>query len=645
MTPHEKMLNTMLSGLDPQQRHVVSWTPKDGNLRVVAAAGSGKTTSVVVLAANLVANQVVDPSTLIVTTFSRKAADELRSRLAKLIPPNLLQQIRVGTFHSLGLAALRTLDANFWSMSRCVDAEGGTRATGVPSGWEIWNAICSYGTVPGTQAESLKLPEPSSYYRSKIDFWRSQGFGSFEEVNPQPVGMMYKDRELMSKAWSMYTEAKKALNVWDFNDALERWEEALTENQLPSGANIVLVDEAQDNNVTQLNIVRALAGSEGRICLFGDLRQTIHVWRGSYPDLFQRADTTLQAQTREISTNYRSEAPIVALSNAIAAGKSWNLGSAAQPVRCTEKAYQAIEVLPATQTFEEEADRVAERIANDVQAGESPGRYAILCRTNASRALFEAALTRRNVPISVIGGSSVFRTREAEAVMAYCVLTQFNAVGSLDKILNQPRRFIPHSFIGEVHKNLSTSSDIVGAVEAALSGSRLKPGSRRGVVELIRTLEDLRGTDWKNVPKKIERLLCSTLAREAENADEDRQSLYVMACRIAEQFSSPLEFVTFAQKCCDGTASLAEGAKPSSCVTLSTVHAAKGLEWDHVYVSANRTMFPHRKSGNRDEENRLFYVAVTRAAHKVTFCWNRTEGLTSFLPSPEELKKYAGATK
>ncbi len=641
MTPHEKMLNTMLSGLDPQQQHVVSWEPKDGNLRVVAAAGSGKTTTVVALAANLIVKEVVAPSSVVLTTFSRKAADELRNRLAKLIPMSQLQQVRVGTFHSIGLAALRLLDPDFWAMSRCIEADGSTRAAGVPSGWEIWNAICSYGTVPGTQAESLRLPEPASYYRAQIDFWRSQGFREFAEINPQP-NLMFRDRELIEKAWSMYVEAKRALRVWDFNDVLEEWEQALEESKLPENDNIVLVDEAQDNNVIQLSIVQRLAGKNGRVCLFGDLRQTIHVWRGSYPDLFKSADIKLKAQTREISTNYRSEAPIVALSNAIAHGHSWNLGAPAKPVRCSESAYQSIELLPAAIDLEEEAERVADRISNDIASGESPGRYAILCRTNANRALFEAALTRKNVPISVIGGSSIFRTREAEAVLSYCALTKFDAFGALDKILNQPRRFIPYSFLGEVHRNLSTNSNLIAAMEAALQTSKMKHGPKRGVMTLIQELEDLRSMAWKDVPKRVEKILCSVPVREVENADEDRQSLYVMVCRIAEQFATPLEFITFAQKCCDGTASLAEGGKPKSCVTLSTVHAAKGLEWDHVFVSSNRTMFPHRKSSNREEENRLFYVAVTRAAHKVTFCWNRAEGLTTFLPTPEELRKFVG---
>lgn len=421
---------------------------------------------------------------------------------------------------------------------------------------------------------------------------------------------------------------------------LEQWEECLKAEQVPGGNFVVLVDEAQDNNITQMNIVRKLAGTEGRICLFGDLRQCVHEWRGSHPDLFRSADVDLGATTKEIFTNYRSEAPIVALANHLAIGKSWSLGSPAKPSFSTDDSTHSVELLPPTFGPDEEADIVAKRISDDIQAGEAAGNYAILCRTNAGRAMFEAALTRRNVPISVIGGSSVFRTREAEVIMAYAVLSQHDAIGSLDKILNQPRRFIPHSFVAAVHQNLPSSADIIDAIQMASKSFKLKPGSRRGVQELITQLQQIRAVPWKDVPKIVEKLIKSDPSREAEAADEDRQSLYSTTCRVAEKFNSPLEFVSFAQRCCDGTAALAEGTKPTSCVTLSTCHSAKGLEWKHVYVSANRSMFPHLKSTNREEENRLFYVAVTRAVRKVTFSWNKQEGLTSFLPPVEKLKEF-----
>jgi DNA helicase-2/ATP-dependent DNA helicase PcrA len=491
--------------------------------------------------------------------------------------------------------------------------------------------------------ESLKLPEPSSCYKARIEYWRSQGYRRFDDV-PAVPGMLYADKEHYRKAWKMYMDAKKALKAWDFADVLDQWEDNLKNGQLPLQSNVVIVDEAQDNNVTQMNIVKLLASTDGRICLVGDMRQSIYSFRGAFPDLFTTADVVLNAETREIGTNYRSEAPIVALSNFIAAGKKWSLGAPAKPSRCTANAPYSIEVLPASFGPDEEAEAVANRIAEDVAAGESAGNYAILCRTNAGRALFEAALTRKGVPVTVIGGSSVFKTREAEAVLAYCVLAQHDALGSLDRVLNMPKRFLPHSFLASIHRSMPVSADIIDAIDVAAKEVKLKPGSRRGAADLVRDLEKLRTTEWKDVPKVIEKMLKSDPTREAEAADEDRMSLISSACRIAERFSSALDFVAFAQKCSDGTAQVAEGSKASNSVTLATVHVCKGLEFNHVYVSANKSMFPHIKSTNREEEHRLFYVAVTRAINKITFSSNKLEGLTSFLPPVEKFAEFLKTT-
>lgn len=641
MTPQEQLLFGLNASLDEEQRHVASWKPEDGNMRILAAAGSGKTLSLVALTANLVHEGHVEPNRLIVTTFSRKAADEIKVRLAKVVNPTEFHQLRVSTFHSLALQALRNLDNKFWSMDRCLEADSGTRAQGVPSTYEIWRSICSYGQVPGTKEESLRLPESPTFYSAKIDYWRSHGHEKFEDV-PPPPGFTHQEKDTFKKVWKMYNDAKKALKAWDFADALFQWKAALEDGRIPRQNAVVIVDEAQDNNIVQLTIAQLLAKDDGRVIFCGDLRQCVHQWRGAYPDLFANSEKTLSAQTRELTTNYRSEAPIVALSNFISHGKSWNLGSPAKASKRTEDALTSIEVLSPGYGPDEESELVAQRIADDIEAGRPPGDYAVLCRTNAGRAMFEGALTRRNVPIAVIGGSSVFRSREAEIVMAYCVLSRHNAAGALDQVLNNPKRFLPHSFTGDVHRAMSSTSNIVDAIRVAAHTAKLKPGSKRGALQLADFIDNMRDMKWAEVPSAIEKLLRSQVTREAEDSDQDRQSLITSVCHLARRFEDPIEFVTFAQKCVDGTASISEGGKSTSAVTLSTAHSAKGLQWEHVYISANKSMFPHKKSGNREEEHRLFYVAVTRAARRVTFAWNKTDGLTPYLPEVDKFKEFLG---
>lgn len=633
---HGRALDNLLEKLDDQQRHITEWRPEHGHLRVASVAGSGKTTSLVALSAVLVTAGVVPAHKLILTTFSRKAGDELKSRLKQVLPPEAFNQIRVGTFHSLALQVMRGLDDARWSMQRCLDIGG--RAQGVPSANELWRAIVQYGKVPGLNEESLHLDEPASYYSRQIELWRSDGFEHYEPGLLPPT-FPNRERRHFINVWDMYNRAKVALKAWDFGDVLAEWRNKLKDGTLTTPGTVVLVDEAQDNNRLQLEIVRLLTADEGRIGLFGDLRQCIYQFRGSYPDLFATADTVLGAETRQISTNYRSAPHIVGLSNLVCAGKSWNLGDPARPHRFDALDPTCVAILSPSATADEEAELVAERIADDLAAGHKAGEYIVLCRTNAAGALFEAALTERRVPLVVLGGSSVFRTREADAVMAYAVLSQYDAVASLDKVLNRPKRFLPHSFVGAVHKVLDeqgpSAHNIVAAIRTAAMTVGLKPGPRRGATQLADDIESLRALEWESVPAAIEELLARVPDREVEGIDEDRMGLVRSVCTIARKFPTVLEFVTFAQKCFDGTSSLDEGTKTDGCVTISTCHKVKGLSWKHVYLSAPRAMFPHMKASNLSEEERLFYVAITRAEDRLTITSNREDGgPTFFLPPP-----------
>jgi hypothetical protein len=165
--------------------------------------------------------------------------------------------------------------------------------------------------------------------------------------------------------------------------------------------------------------------------------------------------------------------------------------------------------------------------------------------------------------------------------------------------------------------------------------SGLKPGPRRGASQLADDLESLRALEWDAVPSAIEDLLGRAPDREVEGIDEDRMGLVRSVCTIARKFPTVLEFVTFAQRCFDGTSSLDEGTKADGCVTISTCHKVKGLSWKHVYLSAPRAMFPHMKASNLSEEERLFYVAITRAEDRLTITANREAGGTTFfLPAP-----------
>ena len=621
-------LDALLARLDNDQKHVAAWRPADGNMRVVACAGAGKTTTTVALVASMVRAGAVAPEGVVLTTFSKKAGEELRSRLANVTPSAVLDRMRVGTFHSLALRAMKAIDATAWGIDKCVDLDGRTRAQGIPAGSAIWRAVCSFGTIPGTGRPSLKCDDgrPTDYAMS-IDLLRAQGFNCPADVpqDKEPA------RDRWDEAWNEYTASKRALGAWDFTDLLAAWLDALRSGLAPADAAVCIVDEAQDNNRVQLDIAQALTARGGRIILVGDLRQTIHVWRGSFPDLFQHADRMLGAGTREIPTNYRSLGPIVALGNKVAHGRDWSLGAAATAHRGAHDRDDVIEILSAAADPVEEAERVASRIEEDIDAGRPASSFAILARTNAARAYFEAALTAKQIPIAVLGGSSIFRTREAEVILAYCALAQHDAVGSLERVLNAPKRFLPAAFAHEVRAKLGQNgASLPQAIRMAAYGGTLKRGSQNGASDLAMTIEKLRATPWDKVPDAVLTIVQKAQEdiSEADATDEDSPALYAAVVAIAKRFSCAADLIDFAQRCINGTSALVEGQRGEGRVTLSTVHRSKGLEWDHVYVSATDGVFPHANAliTGIEDERRLFYVAATRAENRLTFSYATRAG-------------------
>jgi superfamily I DNA/RNA helicase len=617
----------LLNRLDGHQRAIAEWTPDAGHLRVVACAGSGKTTTSVALLARLVRENIVAPRNIIATTFSRKAGDELLNRLGAVLDRGDMDALRVGTFHGLALRALRStpVGRTRWDMSRCLDLDSRTRAQGIPAGSALWRAAVEFGKMPGTGADSLKIRDArADEYASACDLLRADCIDSPADLPPErPLPLHF------ARAWGMVLAAKRSLGAWDFADALAAWREGLAAGEYAPDARVVLVDEGQDNNRCQLALARLLASNDGRIVLVGDLRQTIHVWRGSFPDLFQHADREIGAETLEIPTNYRSLHGIVALGNRVADGKDWSLGAPSVAARGQEEV-TSVEVAQGAAGPDVEADEVARRIAEDMEAGASAGDYAILCRTNAARAYFEAALSERKIPIAVLGGSSIFRTREAKVVLAYALLAQHDNADALADVLNTPKRFIPNAFTDFVRRELGRGAPTIGAaVRKAIYAGNLSYGSQRGAQELADLLDRLRTMPWAQVMDVVSSLLVASTDADNTDAESDAPALIAAVARIVSRFPDAASAAAFGEKCVHGTSSLAEGEKGEARVTLSTVHRSKGLEWGTVFVSATAGTFPHARSvgtAQEKEEQRLFYVAVTRAKDRCVLTWSRRDG-------------------
>lgn len=629
-------LTALLASLDADQAHVAAWTPADGNLRVVAAAGSGKTRSVVAMAARLASEGIVAPDRLIVTTFSRKAADEINERLAAVAPANVVAGMRVGTFHALALRAIRTVDASAfqgscwspvqWGMGFCLDLPGAKRNPGIPGPLGLWTAAVKFGTMPGTGEASLKMKADPKEYARTCDLLRANGYD-------EPAQVPREERPALADfgvAWQMVIDSKRSLGAWDFSDALAAWRDGMKAGIIQSSADVVIVDEAQDNSRVQLEVVRLLTGATGRTVLVGDLRQCIHVWRGAFPELFAKADTAIKAGTRQILTNYRSTPAIVALGNATAAGRAWALGDAAAAHRTDGG---GVTVWGGFADDEAEAGHVADRIAADVAAGEKLADYAILCRTNAGVGMFQAMLTEARVPCAVVGGTSIFAHREIENFLCYLIVSERDAYNALGKMVNIPTRYIGAQFVTRVQATATQQG--IGLLDAILHvAPTLTPGSQRGAHDLHATLTRLRRLAWSDKIDAVLSLLAGSDRAERQAAsteeegsvDEDKPALYRCAASIARRFTNATDLYNFAEKCNNNVQFVTEGeGSAEGRVTLSTIHRSKGREWPRVFVAASEGVLPHHRnmSGDGEEdERRLFYVAATRARDSLVLLWN-----------------------
>jgi DNA helicase-2/ATP-dependent DNA helicase PcrA len=635
-------LDAALAALDPEQAHVAAWrpgsNPKLPNLRIIAPAGSGKTRVLTVLSARLIAEAQVNPQDLVLLTFANKAAKVCQERIADLLPPHLVPQ-RVGTFHSIALRRLRDAEASGlvdqtahrWSQARCLDSDGKTRSTYIPSAYVLWRCATEYGRMPGTKAESLRIAksyDEVSRYERFAGICRSAGVENDAEL-AQNDSLSQRAPTDFGEAWALVREAKLALNAWDFDDAIAAYLlELSTHGSVFDRAALVLCDETQDNNDVQMQILEKLAGSQGAIVVVGDGAQAVHVWRGANPELFQQADIRLKAETRHLARNYRSVPEIVDLGNAITKGRKWKLGPPSIATRETAKTTAgtasgtaSTQVIPPIRAIVlgEAPMEVAQRIELAVKKGTATyADFAVLTRTNAHLTNFQAALAAYNIPAKLVGTDSVFDHREVETFLAWCVLAQHDAYTSLEKAARFPNRYLAASFAKAVrdHRGLG----FVKAIEAAIGA--LPPARRKGAEALLKDIQWMRSLPWSKVPDFVlDLLLASTNEKNKQKAgdspDEDRPGLYRAAHRIVSRFEDAERAVDFAERC--AALAFMENADQDA-VVLSTVHRFKGREAPHVYLYCPAGSFPSAKSGKHEleDERRLFYVAVTRAADTLT---------------------------
>ncbi len=667
-----------LEGLNTAQREAVECT--EGPLLVLAGAGSGKTRVLTYRIANLIENKGVAPWQILAITFTNKAAAEMRERLSSLVGPRS-RGMWVSTFHSMCVRMLRA-DAERLGFSpsfTIYDTDDQKRLyREIMAELDINPKVFQLNAVMGriSQAKN-ELLTPARFAEKATD----------------PLG------KAAARVYAKLQERLKAANAFDFDDLLlyaflllKHHPDVLEAYQ--ERFRYLLVDEYQDTNRAQYAITQLLADKYKNIMVVGDDDQSIYSWRGAdLRNILEFEQDYPQAHTVKLEENYRSVGNVLAAANAVIAN---NRQRKQKKLVATREDGEKLQVYAASDE-RDEGRWIAGEIEKLTGAGFSYDDMAVFYRTNAQSRMLEDMLLRAGVPYRIVGGTRFFERAEIRNVMAYLTL----AVNPADdmaatRVINVPKRGIGKTTIERIAQNATEwNMTFLQAAEQAIVDPEIRPATRNAVasfVQLIKEAHDY-GGDLRRVVETI--VDKSGLLEElrAQGTDEARGRIENIQefMGVVDEFTdthsaSDAEFAAPTASDGAGQDADADGGQPpvrvlrgdsladfiewvrlrtdldtvsedGQAVTLMTVHASKGLEFDCVFVAGmEETIFPHltfnSDPSSVEEERRLAYVAITRARKKLYLtCANTRQlyGQTSSNPAsrfireiPSELRQTTG---
>jgi superfamily I DNA/RNA helicase len=605
-----------LFDLNPQQLEAVRTTR--GPVLILAGAGTGKTRVITARILYLL-SEGVSPDKILAVTFTNKAANEMRARV------NTDRENKKGltlcTFHAFCLRLLRR------------DIE----KLGYKSNFSIYDETDQLGLL-------RKIITRLTSQSEKLDPAAASSFIS--KSKNQRLAVAASDANLHSAVFHRYQEALKTYNAVDFDDLLILAVRLLAEfpdvrEHWQQKYEFVMVDEFQDTNRLQLDLILLLGGTHRNVCVVGDDDQSIYGWRGAdVSNILEFERHFPNPKIIKLEQNYRSTSAILGTANSVILHNPrrrpkalWSENGDGQPVR-----------IVAVPDDREEAGYVVGEIQRQQLAKECRWTdFAVIFRMNAQSRLIEENLRRLHIPYRLVGGRSFFERREVKDLLAYlsCIVNPEDDV-SLLRIINTPARGIGASTIElAIQESTQAQKSIFETLQSdnfcSLLSQRTLGGIRR-FTELIDAYETTIAQPLTDLARTVEELLveidyfqdlrrtCKT-PEESLNREENVREL-IRAISDYQGRSSEGLCGFLAEAALDNDRDEKQDENADG-VTLITFHAAKGLEFNHVFlVGLEEGILPHRRSkleGNLDEERRLFYVGITRAKRSLTIshCSNR----------------------
>ena len=607
-----------LDALNAEQREAVE--SLDGPVLVLAGAGTGKTRVLTTRIAHLLSLGRAHPAQILAVTFTNKAAREMKQRVSELIGGTVEGMPWLGTFHAIGVKILRR-------HAELVDLKPSFTVLDTDDQIRLLKQLL--------EAENIDEKRwPARLLASMIDGWKNRGLRPNRVPDGESFGFAGgKGRDL----YAAYQKRLKDLNAADFGDlllenlrlfqehpdVLERYQERFR---------YMLVDEYQDSNVAQYLWLRLLAQGTNNIACVGDDDQSIYGWRGAEVDNILRFETDFPgARIIRLERNYRSTAHILGAASGLIAHNQGRLGKTLH----TDGDDGEKVVVEGCWDDEEEARVIGEDIEQLQRQNHTLNEIAVLVRASFQMRAFEDRFITLGLDYRVIGGPRFYERQEIRDAIAYLEVT-LNPANDLkfERIVNVPRRGLGEATLKALHQ-LARGSEVplMQAARLIVETEELKPKPRRALAGLIAAFDRWRSlVDTMRHTELAELILDESGYTGMWQADrsaaaQGRLENLKELIRFMEEFDTLAGFMEHVSLVMD--AATEEGTDR---VNLMTLHSAKGLEFDTVFLPGwDEGLLPHQRSldeagrSGLEEERRLAHVGLTRAREraKITFAQNR----------------------
>ena len=636
-------MDAILEGLNDEQRKAVSCV--EGPVLIVAGAGSGKTRVLTSRIANILASGV-DPSRILALTFTKKAAGEMKERIAAMVGARNARHVVMGTFHAVFVRFLREY----------------AESLGYPSQFTIYDTSDSQSAMKACVKElglDDKIYKPRDVL-SRISMAKNNlvTVTGYRDNRDLMIADSHAKKPRIIDLYALYQQKLKSAGVMDFDDILLNMNILLRDNKdalmaISDRFSYIMVDEYQDTNRAQYLILKKLSQWHHNLCVVGDDSQSIYAFRGArIENILNFRKDYPECRIFRLERNYRSTSTIVDAANSLIAHNDGRI-----PKQCYAVGEKG-ELIHVIRSYneQEEAMTIVSEILDRMRTARAQYQdFAILYRTNAQSRALEEQLRRRNIPYMIYSGNSFFERAEVKDMMAYFKLVvNTNDDESFKRIVNKPARAIGDTSVSALNETARAHGcslfkaafmpdcEIYGLRPAAavkiqafckMIDSLASLVSTTDAYELARRIADESGLyafykadnsiEGMARTANVEELVSSVQAfieeRQAE-VDEDDAS-EGMPVFTLDDFLENISLLS--------NVDVSTDEDTNNKVALMTVHSAKGLEFPYVFVAGmEENLFPSGSMTTQlqdiEEERRLFYVAVTRAKRAVALSFAST---------------------